>query len=257
MPAAVRRRLLLGSAVGLALPGVGGCALPDAERWPAVRMGSGPSPFSTAKLVDGLPEGWEPHVVRRDRRPTEYRCVQMQGRQVLEASARGSTSGLRSDVDIDPSSRPWIQWDWRTDAFPGDADIADDDRDDSPARLVLSFDGDMRRLSQRDRAFFELVKLITGHALPYATLMYAWDGKSAVEAVVPYPRTARIQYLVVETGATRQGQWLRYRRNVRDDFRRVFGEEPGRIRHVGVLADSDDLQLDLRSWFGDISFEAG
>jgi Protein of unknown function (DUF3047) len=216
---------------------------------------SGPAPFSTAPVVDGWPQGWAPHIMRRDRRATEYRSVTKQGRQVLEATARSSTSGLRCDVDIDPVEQPWVRWEWRTDDFPEGVDIADDDRDDSPARLVLTFDGDMGRLSPRDRAFFEFVRLITGQQLPYATLMYTWDGKAAVEDVIAYPRTGRIQYLVVERGADGAGRWLGYRRNVREDFKRVFGEEPGRIRHVGVLADSDDLQLDLTSWFADIRFD--
>lgn len=87
-------------------------------------------------------------------------------------------------------------------------------------------------------------------------LMYSWDGRAPVEQVIAYPRSGRIQYLVVESGSARTGQWLSYRRNVLDDYRQVFGAEPGRIHHVGVLNDSDDLQLELQSWFGDIAFEA-
>jgi hypothetical protein len=214
----------------------------------------GPAPFSSARLLGAEPDGWHPHVMRRDRDATDYRLVRREGRQVLEAHALRSTSGLRADVDIDPLRTPWLSWSWRVDQFPSEASIADDERDDSPARIVLTFDGDVHTLRLRDRMFSDLVELVTGQPLPFATLMYAWDGAAAPEQVIAYPRSARIQYLVVERGAQRTGRWLAYRRNVRDDYRRVFGTEPGRIRHVGVLCDSDDLKLELVSWFGDIAF---
>jgi hypothetical protein len=149
---------------------------------------------------------------------------------------------------------PWLAWSWRVDRFPNGASIADDERDDSPARIVLAFDGDAGTLRLRDRMFSDLVELVTGQPLPFATLMYAWDGEAVPEQVIAYPRSSRIQYLVVESGAQRTGRWLTYRRNVRDDYRRVYGAEPGRIRQVGVLCDSDDLALDLNAWFGDIVF---
>lgn len=203
-----------------------------------------------------MPDGWRTHAMRRDRALTDYRVVRRDGRQVLEAHALRSSSGLRCDVDIDPLRTPWLSWSWRVDQFPSEASIADDERDDSPARIVVTFDGDPRTLRLRDRMFSELVEVVTGKPLPFATLMYAWDGEAAPDQVIAYPRSSRIQYLVVERGAQRTGRWLGYRRNLCDDYRRVFGAEPGRIRQVGVLSDSDDLKLELISWFGDIEFRA-
>lgn len=246
-----RREGLAGLVVLGALP-LTGCVTPPApEPAPAAPA---PSLFSRAHALGGTPQGWQPHVMRRDRRLTEYRIVRRDGRQVLEANALRSTSGLAASVDIDLQRTPWLSWSWRVDRFPSGLSIADDERDDSPARLVLAFDGDGSTLRLRDRMFSDLVELVTGQPLPFATLMYAWDGQAAPEQVIAYPRSSRIQYLVVESGARRTGRWLDYRRNVRDDYGRVYGAEPGRIRHVGVLCDSDDLALDLQAWFGDIVF---
>jgi Protein of unknown function (DUF3047) len=237
-----------------ALSALSGCAVAPVAEPEARPAPQGPAPFSAARSVGALPDGWQAHVMRRDRDFTDYRVVRRDGRQVLEAHALRSTSGLRCDVDVDPLRTPWLSWSWRVDQFPSGASIADDERDDSPARLVLTFDGDTRTLAFRDRMFSELVELVTGQPLPFATLMYAWDGEAAPEQVIAYPRSGRIRYLVVERGAQRSGRWLSYRRNVRDDYRRVYGSEPGRIRQVGVLSDSEDLKLELFSWFGDIAF---
>lgn len=253
LPPLQRRASLARIAAACLLPPLAGCvATPEQQAAPPAA--NGPVPFSSARSLGATPDGWHAHAMRRDRDLTDYRVVRRDGRQVLEAHALRSTSGLRCDVDIDPLRTPWLAWSWRVDQFPSEASIADDARDDSPARIVLTFDGDMRTLRLRERMFSELVELITGQPLPFATLMYAWDGEAAPEAVIAYPRSTRIQYLVVERGLQRTGRWLPYRRNVRDDYRRIYGAEPGRIRHVGVLSDSDDLKLELYSWFGDIDF---
>ncbi|MES1265133.1 MAG: DUF3047 domain-containing protein, partial [Variovorax sp.] len=94
----------------------------------------------------------------------------------------------------------------------------------------------------------------TGYALPYATLMYVWDGQAPPESVLRYRRSDRIRYLVVESGARRAGQWLAYRRNVVEDYQRAFGSEPGRVRSVGVMTNSDDLKTHSEAWFGDLAF---
>lgn len=220
-----------------------------------VRREPGLAPGLLPPLVEG-PRGWQPHVMRRDRAPTVYTFGDRDGRQSVHALADRSTSGLRCDVDIDPQATPWLSWEWRVDHLPAGASVEDDDRDDSPARVVVAFDGDASGLGLRDRLFRDTVEMITGTTLPFATLMYVWDGQAPPESVVAYPRTARVQYLVVESGAERLGRWLGYRRNVLADYRRVFGGEPGRIRHVGLLADTDDLKARTDSWFANLAFSA-
>ncbi len=214
-----------------------------------------PRPSVLPPLV-GEAAAWQPHVMRRDRELTIYEPVERDGRQAMHAVAQRSTSGLRCDVDIDPRATPWLTWEWRVDHFPEGATVAEDERDDSPARVVVSFDGDEAALAPRDRMFREMVEFLTGTVLPFATLMYVWDGQVPAEKVVAYPRTGRVQYLVVESGTARSGRWLGYRRNVVEDYRRVFGGEPGRIRHVGLLAESDDLKLRTESWFANLGFSA-
>jgi len=137
------------------------------------------------------------------------------------------------------------------------ATVATDELDDSPARVIVSFDGDDSLLTQRDRLFHDLVQTVTGYTVPFATLMYVWDGEAAPESVFQYPRTSRIRYLVVESGAGNSGRWVRYSRNLVEDYRRVFDGEPGRIRAVAVLTDSDDLKTHVEAWYGDLALSRG
>ena len=200
------------------------------------------------------PAGWHPYAMRRDLAPTRYALVRDGADQVLHARAAASATGLRCAVDIDPARFGQLSFSWRVRDVPRQADVAAAEHDDCPARLILAFGGDDTRLPLRDRLFFEQVELFTGQRLPYATLMYVWDGGShATESVHRNHRSARIQYLTVESGAARAGRWLHYQRDVVADYRRVFGEAPGPIVGVGVLTDADALKLDLEAWYGDIT----
>ena len=139
--------------------------------------------------------------------------------------------------------------------MPTQANVAAAEHDDCPARIIVAFAGDDTRLPLRDRLFYEQVELFTGQRLPFATLMYVWDGGGthAPETVHRNHRSARIQYLTVESGTARAGQWLHYERDVVADYQRVFGEAPGNISGVGVLTDADALKIELEAWYGDIT----
>lgn len=250
-----RRRRLLQTLPGLSILGLAGCA--TAPRPTTAQALHAVPAFSGVVPGGPPPEGWRPYILRPDRVKTVYEMAQRDGRTTLHATADSASSGLSCSVDIDAQATPWLRWEWRVDTVHTKATVADDLLEDTPARLVVAFAGDMSTLSLRDRIFAEQVELFTGNILPFATLTYVWDGQQPVGKVLPYPRSSRIRYDVVESGAARAGQWLRYERNVLDDYRRVFGDGPiGRITSVGVLTDSDDLKNHAEAWYGDIGLYA-
>jgi hypothetical protein len=213
-------------------------------------------PFSASPAQGDLPRGWEGYRVRRDIPESRYFTVDDGGRTVLRAESQRGSSGLRCPVDLDPVQQPWLEWRWRAETLPQGARADDLNLDDSPARVVLAFDGDISTLPLRDRVFFEQVELFTGQRLPYAMLMYVWDATLPTGRVVHYSRSGRIRNLVVHSGAHGIGQWQRYRRHVADDYRAVFGEPPGRLVSVGVLSDADDLKQPVRTDYGDITLSS-
>jgi hypothetical protein len=74
-------------------------------------------------------------------------------------------------------------------------------------------------------------------------------------AVLPNPRTRRVQMIVASSGAAHVGAWQSLQRNIRADFLRAFGEEPGLLTAVGVLTDSDNTNGHAEAWYGDIRLE--
>lgn len=206
----------------------------------------------SANPAEGLPQGWQPLLLMRKKRATEYRLVKQDDRTVLHASAHQASSGLRHEVSIDPMRQPWLNWSWKTAALIKSADNHQRDTEDSPVRIALAFDGDRRKLSFMDTILFDTAKLISGQEFPYATLMYIWENKAPKETIIANTRTSRIQMLVAESGPENVGNWVSYRRNIVDDYVKAFGEQPGRLIAVGVLTDTDNTGEQVEAWYGDI-----
>ena len=101
----------------------------------------------------------------------------------------------------------------------------------------------------------ELALTMTGEPMPYATLMYVWCNKRPPDSVIDNPRTDRIRLICVESGTANLQQWLDYKRNIRTDFIKAFGEAPGKLLNLGIMTDSDNTQAQASAAYGDVHFE--
>jgi hypothetical protein len=135
------------------------------------------------------------------------------------------------------------------------ADVRESEREDAPVRVLLAFDGDHRRLSQRTRLMFELMHGLSGEAPPFATLMYVWDNQASVDSLVVNRRSDRVRKIVLESGPAQLGVWRHYRRDIVADYRRAYGEDPGPLIGVAVMTDSDNTQSRAEAWYGEIRID--
>ncbi len=200
----------------------------------------------------GLPEKWEPLIVHRNKTPTQYRLVKENNKTVVYARAHAASSGLMQKVSIDPATQPWLNWRWRIGNLIESADNYQRHAEDSPARIILGFDGNKDTLPFADQVLFETAKVLTGDDLPYATLMYVWENKAPVGTVIDNTRTGRIKMIVAASGPQGVGEWRNLTRNIAEDFEKAFGEKPGRLIGVGIMTDTDNTGETVDAWYGDL-----
>ena len=185
---------------------------------------------------------------------TRYQWEVKEGRRALAAQAESSASMWRRRVDRAPNELGDVTFSWWVDQLINDASLTQADRADSPARVLFGFGGDVSRLPQRTRMMFELAEALTGEPPPYATLMYVWANQSPVESVLLNPRTDRVRKIVVDSGASQLGRWRDHRRQLAQDFRRAFGEDPGPLQSVALMTDADNTRSQARAWYGPVQF---
>jgi hypothetical protein len=49
------------------------------------------------------------------------------------------------------------------------------------------------------------------------------------------------------------GRWQSYRRNLAEDYRRAFGEEPGHVTAIELMTDTDNTGAVAETFYGDLS----
>jgi Protein of unknown function (DUF3047) len=212
--------------------------------------------FSAAKPGPALPSGWEVLSLGSTKTPTEFKFVDEASMVVLKAHAEAAASGLNHRVKFDIQNAPIIQFRWKIGSLIEGADNKVASKEDSPVRIVLGFDGDKSKLTFGEKTKSLLARSATGKDLPYAQLIYVWANNHPVGTVIANPHTKRVQMVVAVSGAAEVGKWVTLSRNVVDDFKRAFGEEPGLMTDVGIMTDTDNTGATVDAWYGDIRFLA-
>ena len=115
--------------------------------------------------------GWR-HFTLPGKTATVYDFARKDGRDMLTAKAGVSASMMRRDVNIAATKLDTVNFSWQIPELIAGADLAERDLDDSPVRIVLTFEGDKSKFSAKNAMLSELAQVMTGEPMPYATLMY-------------------------------------------------------------------------------------
>ena len=168
------------------------------------------------------------------------------------ATANASASGLLHRVELDPHGHPLLRWRWKVDNLIVRGDVTRKDGDDYPARLYVSFAYDPNRVSLFDRVKYAAARILYGEYPPHAGLNYIWDGKAPSGTLVTNAFTSRVKMIVVESGPARLHEWVTYERNIVEDYRRAFGEEPPPLSGIAIMTDTDNTGESATAWYGNI-----
>jgi len=88
-------------------------------------------------------------------------------------------------------------------------------------------------------------------------LNYIWANKLARGKAVPNPFTENSLMIAVESGSQRAGQWLEEKRNVFEDYRNCFGQDPPRVGAIAIMTDTDNTGESATAWYGPIRIRSG
>jgi hypothetical protein len=258
---------LLWMLLGLALYGCSSFAPVDPQTLPAIAtttttVTTGLPPVSWGQMNgDGNGDGnaeaspWQ-HFPFPGKAPTTYRYLFEDGRHAVHSNSQSSASMLRRDLGLPAQALGTVRFSWKVPELLKNCDVGVSEVDDSPVRILLTFEGDRQKFSAKNALLSELAQLLLGEPLPYATLVYVWSNHHPLESVILSPRTDRVRSIVVESGGTHLNKWQDYERQIHADFEKAFGEAPGALLRVAIMTDSDNTQSKTAAWYGALSFKS-
>lgn len=209
--------------------------------------------FSSNPAGAGLPDGWKPLTFKKIPKLTIYELVKDGGSVVVKAVSDASASGLTKEVKIDPKEFPIVRWRWKVENVLKTSDVSRKDGDDYPARLYITFEYDPDKVSFGKKLKYKAGRTIFGD-IPIGALNYIWETKTPVGTIVDNAYTDFAQMIVVESGPQKVGRWVEETRNIYDDYRKAFGDEPPLINGVAIMSDTDNTKEHATAYYGDIVF---
>jgi hypothetical protein len=209
--------------------------------------------FSSAKSGGPPPAEWKPVSLASFKNNTDYMMVVEDGSTVVRATSHNAASILAAQTDFDPHQFPMLSWRWKVAQGIPTAATAEQSKEDAPVRILVGFAGDTSKLAFKDRFAASAAQTISGQQLPYATLMYVWGSKVALDSITTSSRSARIRMLAVAIDDQGIGKWQSYKRNLVEDFKRAFQEDPGNVTSIQIMTDTDNTGGDALAYYGDIS----
>jgi len=205
--------------------------------------------FSSATPDGPWPDGWKPLTFPKIPQHTTYSLVKDGEQIVVKAASQASSSGMTREVRIDPKEYPIIHWQWKV------GNVAKKEGDDYPARIYVTFQYDSQKVGLFGKAKYEAAKLIYGQYPPLGAINYIWESRAPVGTAVPNPFTDQVYMIVVESGPDKRNTWITEERNVYEDYKQTFGEEPPMISGVAIMTDTDNTGESAEAYYGDIVFK--
>lgn len=193
--------------------------------------------------IDAVPTKWETNhyreivpMTREQIDPTQRFLIKKEGNnQFVRAMMKDQahrliyTNGNQFDWSL--NYYPYLRWKWRAVELPANADETVSDKNDTGAAVYVTFGRDWLGRPKS-------IKYTYSSTQPVGTTTSYGPLKVIVVASAP------------EDGI---GKWMTIERNVAQDYRRLFGDEPP-TRPMGIMlwSDSDTMNTDSTADFDDV-----
>jgi hypothetical protein len=197
----------------------------------AVAEGRAAGPLLIDDFAAGISAKWEKKVFQGE---TAYEPVLEEGRPAVKAESRASASALIYRITLDPKTYPGLSWSWKIGRTIGKGDERTKGGDDYAARVYVVFPS---ALFWRTRA-----------------VNYIWANRLPRGAFLPNAYTGNAVMVAVESGDGNAGRWIDEERNLVEDYRRAFGEDPPKVGAVAIMTDTDNTGEQAVAWYGAIRF---
>lgn len=188
--------------------------------------------IEVGRFSEGDLNGWK---VRRFEGETDYTFDKVAGRRALRAKSDGTASGLYRKIEVDLNRTPYLEWSWRVAGVLNGVNERTKSGDDYPARVYVIVSGGL--------AFWRTRSLI-----------YVWSSNQPKGSTWDNAFTDNARMIALQSGDADVGRWIQEKRDVRADFRRLFGDEVDAIDAVAIMTDTDNSGQSATAWYGDISF---
>jgi len=181
----------------------------------------------------GVPSGWD---VKEFTGRADVELVKGDHGPAIRLRSVATSFALFRDVVVDVEQTPILSWSWKAVKLPARGDVRHSTTDDQAVQLYVVFP---RWPAPRTTS---------------EVIGYVWDTTAAAGTTVTSSKASNVKIVVVESGPARVGSWLRYQRNLYDDYVALFNTKPPRAGMIAVMTDANDTGSTAEALMGPVMF---
>ncbi|PKN76686.1 MAG: hypothetical protein CVU52_03655 [Deltaproteobacteria bacterium HGW-Deltaproteobacteria-10] len=197
--------------------------------------------YNTPAMSGGIPDGWK--LEKKVGQP--LMTMEKDGDSFyLHLVSRGDSSfGVRKEARVDVKKYPILIWRWRVTKLPKGGDVRQTSTDDQALQVYVAF---------KESGFMGMNTPVIGYIWDNESPK-GWSGRSQQAGA------DKLRYIVLRSKADNVGQWYTERRNVYQDYRKLFpdingGEPQGTTTGLQIYINSQHTKSPAESMIGDIYF---
>lgn len=163
-----------------------------------------------------FPQRWKP---RKDAHLAQeiYLVTEEEGNRFLRAHSEKQGIQIGLFHEFPAKSFPLLRWRWRATKLPPGGDERAEHTNDSAAAVYVVYEGRL---------------------LPRA-VKYVWSTTLPVGTRATNPSYWRAKTIVLRTGTAELGTWQQETVNLYQDYKELFGTEPGEVQGIALITSSD------------------
>jgi hypothetical protein len=179
----------------------------------------------------GIPGEWKEQTWGKP--VYDLEIVADNGQPVLRLRSKGDNSTISRDLRdrVDLNATPILEWSWKVITLPTGGNACQKSTDDEAAQVYVAW-------------------LRAPEAVRSRIIGYVWDSTAPAGTICKSQKTSTVTYVVLRSGSDELGKWITERRNVVEDFRKIYGESPDNPTALSLSIDSDDTRSSAQSFIG-------
>jgi hypothetical protein len=183
----------------------------------------------------GIPGEWKEQTWGKPAYDLEI--VSDNGQPVLHLRSKGDNSTISRELtgSVDLNETPILEWRWKVMTLPTGGNACQKSTDDEAAQVYVAW-------------------VRSPEAVRSRIIGYVWDSTAPAGTICKSQKTATVTYVVLRSGSDELGKWITERRNVVEDFRKIYGEAPDNPTVLSLAIDSDDTRSNADSFIGPTVF---
>jgi DUF3047 family protein len=221
----MRRQLLVTAALVLTMASLTSAAKAVIEDW-----------RSQPQESRGIPSAWTAYATLGGRPAYDFVITEDEGRQALRIASHDEHSTIAKELHIDLAATPILEWSWKIVQTPAGADVRNRGMSDLSGYLLVVWPRFPEALRSR-------------------LIAYAWGTSEPAGSIERSRKTSTVTFFILRSGSENLGRWLTERRNVVDDYRKVYGEPPDENpKAIAISIDTNDTHSRSAALIGSIAF---